>query len=154
MHVADRRQMPSAVWVGLTLAAIGCASLVPTGASETEATLRALDRRRLEAMRVVDLRALDTLLADDLTYTHTTGKVDDKGSLLEDLHLGRLVYDSIVPSDVRVRIYGRSAVLTGAVRMQARANGAAARFTARFTELYVNNEGRWQLTAWQSTRVP
>jgi ketosteroid isomerase-like protein len=137
------------------LATLGCALGTPGQRGlDVETRIRALERRRFEAMRVADIHALDTLLANDLTYTHTTGRVDDKGTLLSDLHARRIVYDSIVPSDVRVRVYGRTAAATGTARMQVRANGAVARFTARFTELYVDNAGRWQLVAWQSTRVP
>ena len=75
-------------------------------APHADAAVRAVERLRFDAMVARDLRALDTLLADDLTYTHTTGRVDDKRALLADLDAGRLVYDSIVPSDVRIRVYG------------------------------------------------
>jgi hypothetical protein len=122
--------------------------------SQAEAAVRAVERSRFDAMIARDVRALDTLLADDLTYTHTTGRVDDKRALLADLETGRLVYDSIVPADVRVRVYGHTAAVTGTARMQVRANGTVLRFSARFTELYVDNGGRWRLAAWQSTRVP
>ena len=138
----------ASVAAGCTLATSGHPS------SSSEATIRAAQRRRFEAMVVADIHALDTLLANDLTYTHTTGKVDTKGSLLEDLLTGRLDYDSIVPADVRVRMYGRTAVVTGTARMQVRATGETRRLSARFTETYVDGGGRWQLAAWQSTRLP
>jgi len=80
--------------------------------------------------------------------------VDSKASLLDALRAGRLVYDSISPADVRVRVYGGSAVVTGTARVQVRANGAVRRLGLRFTEVYVRRAGRWELVVWQSTRLP
>jgi ketosteroid isomerase-like protein len=139
------------VTVALTL---GCAALSSRPpARRGEATVRAIEQRRFEAMTTRDLRALDTLLADDLRYTHTTGKVDTKASLLDDLRAGRLVYESITPGELHVHVHGDAATLAGTARMQVRANDVAQRFSIRFTETYVNRGGRWQLVAWQSTRL-
>ena len=135
--------------------AMGCAALSsrpPT--SRDEAVVRAVDQRRFEAMTARDLRALDTLLADDLTYTHTTGKVDTKATLLDDLRAGRLVYESITPGAIHVHVHGDAAILAGTARMQVRADDAVQRFSIRFTETYLKRGGRWQLVAWQSTRLP
>ena len=139
----------------VTTLAAACAALsARPPARPEEAVVRAVEQRRFEAMTSGDLRALDTLLADDLTYTHTTGKVDTKASLLEDLRAGRLVYDSIAPAETHVHVFGNAATVAGMARMKVRANGEARRFGIRFTETYVNRRGRWQLVAWQSTRLP
>jgi ketosteroid isomerase-like protein len=140
--------------VGTLALTLGCALASSRRTSTSEATVRAVERRRFEAMTARDLRALDTLLADDLKYTHTTGKVDTKASLLDDLRAGRLVYDSITPGEVHVHVHGDAATLAGMARMQVRANDAVQRFSIRFTETYIDRRGRWQLVAWQSTRLP
>jgi ketosteroid isomerase-like protein len=143
-----------AVCSGIALA-LGCAHAAPSHrASSSDAMVRATEQRRLEALTAGDLRALDTLLADDLTYTHTTGKVDTKASLLEDLRAGRLAYDSISPAEVHVHVHGHAATVAGMARMQVRANGEVRRFSIRFTEMYVDRGGRWQLVAWHATRLP
>ena len=145
----------AAVLTGALALTLGCAALsLRPPASRDEATVRAVEQRRFEAMTARDLRALDTLLAEDLTYTHTTGKVDTKVSLLDDLRAGRLVYESITPGDVHVHVHGSAATVAGTARMQVRANEAVQRFSIRFTETYIDRGGRWQLVAWQSTRLP
>jgi Domain of unknown function (DUF4440) len=138
-----------------TVLALGCMSSA-SRVSDTsgDPAVRATEQRRFQAMTTVDLRALDTLLAEELTYTHTTGEVDTKSSLLDALRTGRLVYDSISPADARVRVYGSSAVVTGTARVQVRASGAVRRLSIRFTEVYVRRAGRWELVVWQSTRLP
>ena len=60
-----------------------------------------------------DYAALDRLLADDLTYTHSTAKVDTKATYLELLLSGRTRYQSLEPADVQIRIYGTTGVVTG-----------------------------------------
>jgi hypothetical protein len=125
----------------------------PSGTPSDQA-VRAAEQRRFQAMATVDVRALDTLLAEELSYTHTTGEVDTKVSLLDALRTGRLVYDSIIPADVRVRAYDGAAVVTGTARVQARKDGAVRRLNIRYTETYVRRAGRWELVAWQSTRMP
>ena len=136
----------------LALACMSSASRVSDVSGDS--AVRVTEHGRFHAMTNVDLRALDTLLAEELTYTHTTGEVDSKASLLDALRTGRLVYDSISPADVRVRVYGGSAVVTGTARVQVRANGAIQRLSLRFTEVYVRRAGRWELVVWQSTRLP
>lgn len=134
------------------MALAGCSAAMRTAPTET--SIRGIDRARFAAMVARDMRALDTLLADDLTYSHTTGRVDTKASLLDDLRAGRVVYDSIVPTDTQVRLYSGVAVVTGTARMQVRAGPQLLRFSARFTEVYADKQGRWQLVSWQSTRLP
>lgn len=141
--------------LGTVVLAFGCMSPASgPSVAPSDAEVRATEGRRFQAMTTVDLRALDTLLAEELTYAHTTGEVDTKASLLDALRTGRLVYDSISPADVRVRVYGGSAVVTGTARVEVRADGAVRRLSIRFTEVYVRRAGRWELVAWQSTRLP
>jgi hypothetical protein len=44
--------------------------------------------------------------------------------------------------------------LTGAARIRVTANGNPISFGVRFTDVYVNKDGQWQMVAWQSTRLP
>src|SRR5438045_9544189 len=55
---------------------------------------------RFAAMKSRDFAALDTLLADDLAYTHSSGETDTKTSLVAALREGRLVYVAIAPRDL------------------------------------------------------
>jgi len=138
-----------------TVLTLGCmSSAARVSDTSGDPAVRAIEQRRFQAMTTVDLPALDTLLSEELTYTHSTGKVDTKASLLSALRTGRLVYDSISPADTRIRMYGGSAVVIGTARVQARADGAVRRFGIRFTEVYVRRAGRWELVVWQSTRLP
>ncbi|HJU18686.1 MAG TPA: nuclear transport factor 2 family protein [Stellaceae bacterium] len=113
-----------------------------------------LDRRRMEAMARKDTRTLNELISDDLVYTHSSARLDTKQSLIGAMESGQTVYSSVVPSDVEAQDYGDTVVLTGSARISVNSGGNAMNFGVRFTDVYVNKGGRWQMVAWQSTRLP
>ncbi|HYN20532.1 MAG TPA: nuclear transport factor 2 family protein [Thermoanaerobaculia bacterium] len=123
-------------------------------AATPEEEVRSADARRIAAVVDGNVGALSALLADDLTYTHTTGQVENKEQFLAGLASGKLDYQSIQPSEVQVRVYGNSAVMTGRAEMKVNAQGKDLAFAIRFTSVWVKGEGGWRMAAWQSTRLP
>src|SRR2546428_12137780 len=69
--------------------------------SESE-VLRA-DDRRFEAMRKGDWAALDAALADDLTYVHSTARLESKKEHMDNLRAGKPHYRGIAPRERRGR---------------------------------------------------
>ena len=114
----------------------------------------ALDKKRMDAMCQKDIPTLNALLADDLVYTHSSARLDTKQSLIGSMTSGTTVYAAIEPSDVKAQDFGATVVLTGAARIRVTANGNPISFGVRFTDVYVNKDGQWQMVAWQSTRLP
>lgn len=117
-------------------------------------TVIALDKRRMEAMARKDIATLNELISDDLVYTHSSARIDTKGSLIGAMESGKTVYTAVVPSDVKAQDCGDTVVLTGSARISVNSGGNAMNFGVRFTDVYVNKGGRWQMVAWQSTRLP
>lgn len=110
---------------------------------------------RFLAMTNVDFAALDTLLADDLLYTHTSGLSETKSAFLESLRSGRLRYVSIKPTELQVTPLGPdAAVVTGRSRMRLSSGTEVRDFDIRFTDVLVRHGRRWRTVVWQSTRVP
>lgn len=121
---------------------------------ELEMQILKLERERLTAMIDADSEALDAILSDDLTYVHTTTREDSKKSLIQSLVRGTLSYESMDTDDVKVRIYGDAAVVTGSAEIKVSTGGRLLEFSILFTDVYAKREGRWQMVAWQSTRKP
>jgi len=113
-----------------------------------------LDKKRMEAMARKDLAALDALIAEDLVYTHSTARLDTKQSLLGAMESGATVYTSVAPSEVKAQDLGDTVVLTGSARIGVLSQGRPNSFAVRFTDVWSNKAGRWQMVAWQSTRLP
>ena len=121
---------------------------------EPEMQILKLERERLTAMIDADSEALDAILSDELTYVHTTTREDSKKSLIQSLVRGTLSYESMDTDDVKVRIYGDAAVVTGSAEIKVSTGGRLLEFSILFTDVYAKREGRWQMVAWQSTRKP
>jgi hypothetical protein len=113
-----------------------------------------LDRQRMTAMAQKDIGKLNELIADDLVYTHSSARLDTKQSLIGAMEAGRTVYTAVVPSDVKAQDFGDTVVLTGSARIGVNSGGNAMNFGVRFTDVWVNKGGKWQMAAWQSTRTP
>jgi ketosteroid isomerase-like protein len=113
-----------------------------------------LDRKRMAAMAQKDVATLNEVLSDDLVYTHSSARLDTKQSLIGAMESGGTVYTSVVPSDVKAQDLGDTVVLTGSCRIGVNSGGRANSFGVRFTDVYANKGGRWQMVTWQSTRLP
>jgi ketosteroid isomerase-like protein len=113
-----------------------------------------LDRKRMTAMAEKDLKTLNDLISDDLVYTHSSARLDTKQSLIGNMEAGSTVYTSVVPSNVKAQELGDTVVLTGECKISVNANGRPNSFGVRFTDVYANKGGKWQMVTWQSTRLP
>ncbi len=121
-----------------------------TVTQDLETTIAGLEDERLSAMVSADVDTLDRILADDLSYVHTTAAIDTKESLTSGLASGRLNYESITPTARVVRTYSDSAVVRGGAHVHVNGN----HFSLEYTVVYVNNEGDWRMTSWHATRLP
>ena len=113
-----------------------------------------LDKQRMDAMAKKDLAALNTLISDDLVYTHSSARLDTKKSLIGNMEAGSTVYTSVVPSDVKAQDLGDTVVLTGSCKISVMSQGRPNSFGVRFTDVWANKGGQWQMVTWQSTRTP
>jgi ketosteroid isomerase-like protein len=121
---------------------------------QDEQEIRQREIRRFEAMVRGDVSALDEILSEDLTYTHATGVFETKAEFIAKLKSGQTKYESFVPEDVLVRLYGTTGVVTGVARVKVQVKGEHLSFQLRFTDVYVKKGDRWQMVAWQATRLP
>jgi hypothetical protein len=112
-----------------------------------------LDRQRMAAMAEKDIAVLQKLLSDDLIYTHSSARLDTKQSLIGAMESGATVYTAVEPSDVTAQDLGDVVVLTGVAAISVTSGGKANSFRVRFTDVYADKGGQWQMVTWQSTRL-
>lgn len=107
---------------------------------------------RFRAMIEEDVEKLAKLLADDLHYSHTRGRVESKAEFLATIETKEIDYIAAKRQDVEVRLFGNTAVLTGLSDMTLIWRGEQQEFTIRFLEVAHKVDSDWQLVAWQSVR--
>ena len=89
-------------------------------------------------------------MADDLQYAHAGGKTQTKDAVHRRRDEWPAHYESFTFSDVKVKLYGKAAVLTGFVDVKMAGQDA---FRVRTLQVYTENNGQWQMSAHQSTRL-
>ncbi|PYM11400.1 MAG: hypothetical protein DMD81_27025 [Candidatus Rokuibacteriota bacterium] len=119
-----------------------------------EAEVLQADDRRFDAMRREDWPALEATLADDLTYVHSTARLESKAEHVANLRAGRPHYRGIAPRERTVRVHGGIGVVNGVSEMHVERDGKEQRFTVRYLAVYAKTSNTWRMIAWQSTRVP
>ena len=102
-----------------------------------------------------DEATLGKVLADDLTYTHSNGDTDNKAAYINNLKTGARKYHKLDHESMDVRLYGNTAVLTATAQVEtSQKGGSVAPAHLRFIHVWVMQNGRWQLVAHQSLRLP
>ena len=123
---------------------------------EAQKVLAADEARRL-AMLHNDIKALDSLLAEDVTIVWGDGTTDNKASTLALFRSGKLHYSQLEYDNTCVRLYGESAVVTGDARVHAESDDPppkhSIRYLVRTTRVYVRKAAGWRMVASQTTRV-
>ena len=122
-----------------------------TGGADQE--IRDLEVQRFHAMEKGDVETLDRIISDDLIYTHANGLRQSKFDVIGVLGSSDMKYESITPYDVRVRIYNDTAIVAGRASIRIKAHGERESFEICYLDVYVKQEGRWQMVAWQSSRI-
>ena len=122
--------------------------------SKNGARVIALDKERMQAMVDQDAAKLKNMICKDLIYTHSSARLDTKESLISNMESGATVYKACTPSDVVALDLGDSVVLTGRADITVEAHGNPNSFSARFTDVWQNQDGTWRMVAWQSTKLP
>jgi ketosteroid isomerase-like protein len=130
--------------------------MTPAGAEPTgaEADVLRADDRRFEAMRRGDWAGLDAALAEDLTYVHSSARLESKAEHVANLRAGKPHYRGIAPRERRARVHGDVGIVNGVSEMHVERDGKAQRFTVRYLAIYTKAGGHWRMIAWQSTRQP
>lgn len=137
------------VLTGICLAEDAAAS-----SSGSIAALRAAEIKRFEANVNADAKVLGELLDDDLEYVHSDGVVDSKQAFIDSLTSGSRDYAAMSADIDSIRILGDVAIIRGNSKVTVIDAGTSRDLHIGYTDVWVWKQGRWQMTAWRSARLP
>jgi len=135
----------------LGLATSAGAAPLPVPQSADSAELLRLESVWNNAHLRGDTVALSNLWAEDLVVTVPEMPVMTKADLLQFWRSGRSIITKYETSELRVRVYGDAAVVTGRLRRERNFNGRLLPDDWRFTKVYVRRGNRWQVVAYQAS---
>jgi hypothetical protein len=124
-----------------------------SGIITAEEALRAEDAR-YAAQIAADFGTLERIVGDDLVYIHSSALIDNKANYIESQRSGNVKYRSMKRSDVKVRIYGCLAIITGQGNFDVTVKGQDISVDLRFHSVWAKRAAGVQFVSWQATRVP
>jgi len=150
------KRIAFAVCVAVFLFAVGVQAQTPAQTEVEHATqeLIKIEKDWGEAYLKKDVALLDRILADDYMQTDSEGNFITRAQDLADLKSGAYVETSGVQDNVKVRVYGDAAVVTGRSTVKAQYKGKDASGQFQWTDTFIRRDGRWQCVASHISRIP
>ena len=122
--------------------------------SAEQATIREIvemERQAREASIRRDADFSQRTLAEDYVAITPLGQVTTKQDTLSARKSGQLRYDTINVSDMVVRVYGDTAVVTARADVKGHQLGEDFSGPYRYTRIWVRRTGHWQAVSYQAT---
>ncbi|MGH9557496.1 MAG: nuclear transport factor 2 family protein [Terriglobales bacterium] len=105
------------------------------------------------AMVENDAEAIGQYMADDWTIIGSDGSIGDKATFLELVKSGTLSHDVMESYDLKVRVYGDTAVVTSRGISGGKYQGQPFREVERVSCVFVRQEGQWRCVLTHLSRM-
>jgi ketosteroid isomerase-like protein len=148
----NRVPVGAAIAVAFAVVAVTAAS-ARGQAGGVEDQLKKMEQDRAVAVVKGDVKTLEGLTADDYVLINANGQVSDKATTMNDIKTGNIKLSSNDVSDLKVRVYGDTAVVTGKSNAKGTIRGRELKGPVMFTRVYVKKNGKWQSVAFQQTPI-
>ena len=123
-----------------------------TGAA-TEDQIMKMEKDRAAAVVRGDVAVLEKQTTDDYTFINRNGQLAGKSETMSALKSGDIKITANNVSDLKVRVYGNTAIVTGRTDTKGTMAGRDISGPVLFTRVYVKKDGRWQSVAFQQTPI-
>ena len=111
------------------------------------------EQQRVDLLTAGKLDEVAAILSPTLTYTHSSGAIDNKDGVLASLRSGQVAYKRLKHGDVQVRFVAPDvAIMNGISDILVSISGKDQEIPVRFTIVYVRKGGVWLMEAWHSAR--
>lgn len=115
--------------------------------------IEALEMQWRDAVLHNDVRQMDRLLADDYLGISANGTVETKSEELAQSRAGTLRIQSLNLNDIKVRIYGNTAVVTSRAELTGVNGQSDISGNYRYTRVYNKRYGKWRIISFEASRI-
>ncbi|SCX41576.1 nuclear transport factor 2 family protein [Variovorax sp. EL159] len=132
----------------------GCAMMPAGSAASAPSDVAAAAERLRVAMVDPTAAALGALVADDLSYGHSGGKVDTKASFISDLLDGKSDFVTIAITDQTIKVVdAHTAIVRHTFTADTNDSGKPGKVGLKILGVWQKQGGDWKLLARQAVRV-
>jgi ketosteroid isomerase-like protein len=137
----------------VTVAAIPARGQAAAAGPSVEDQLKKMEKDRAAAVVKGDVATLEKLTSDDYILINANGQLSDKPTTMNNIKTGNIKLTANDVSDLKVRVYGNTAVVTGKSDAKGSIGGRELKGPVMFTRVYVKKDGKWQSVAFQQTPI-
>lgn len=144
------------LWALAATVGLGACSVMPAGqagGAGSAGVVAAAERLRV-LMVDPDRGQLEALIADDLSYGHSGGKLDTKASFIGDLLSNASDFVSIDITDQSVKVSGDTALVRHTLSAKTNDGGKPGSVKINILQVWQSQGGAWKLLARQAIRLP
>ena len=125
-----------------------------TSTTPDEASLRAAEEARRQAMLANDSVALGSMLADALCYVHSSGGKDTRESYVQKISNGTLQYKSCEFLTPEFRLIGNVGFVTARMLAKVVSSGNHREVANNYLAVWEHDDTAWKLLYLQGTPLP
>lgn len=107
-----------------------------------------------KAMIDADKTALDGLLAAELSYGHSSGKIEDKAMLLTSISTGQSDFITMDLTEQTIKMAGKTAIVRHKLAGDIKDGGKPASVKLLILQIWQKQGAGWKLLARQAVRQP
>jgi len=111
------------------------------------ANIIALEKKWADAYKTHQISMLSSLLAEDFVITVEDGSTYGKEGYIAHTADSSVHVEVAELSDLKVRVHGTTAVVTGAYHERGESKGKTYEYHDRLTDMWIKTNGKWQVIA-------
>jgi ketosteroid isomerase-like protein len=119
-----------------------------------EEELLKVEKGFVDAIAKNDLEGIERFVADDWIIINADGGITDRERFLGVIKSAELTHEMMESDDIRVRVYGDSAVVSALTRSKGKFMGQEFTTHERSTDVFVKRDGQWRCVLTQLTAFP
>lgn len=121
--------------------------------TQQEQAILELSKKKFHWMITMKYDSLEPVLDERMVFIHSNGWSETKTEFIEDIKSGKLRYTAITVIEAFARIYPGSAVIIGRGKFNVKLDGKDLEFDLKYTEFYVQKNGKWLLASRHANRL-
>jgi hypothetical protein len=121
--------------------------------TQQEQAILDLSKKKFHWMITMKYDSLEPVLDERMVFIHSNGWSETKTEFIEDIKSGKLRYTAITVIEASARIYPGSAAIIGRGKFNVKLDGKDLEFDLKYTEFYVQKNGKWLLASRHANRL-
>jgi hypothetical protein len=136
----------------LAFAAASLPVVAQAESADEAAVAKAVDELN-KAMLAADRAKLEALVADQLSYGHSGGRIETKKEFVDVVAGKKTIYKSITITDPKVSVVGNNAIARHTYAVEFESDGKPGSAKIGVMQVWVKDGGNWKLLARQAFRT-